>query len=271
MRQTQDSIDATEQPTADTGKKHARWLALIAAVFFLSAPVVYLAMAAAKAPPVSASGQQAMAPASGAGAADLSSLQSAAASSPTPANRLNLALAYIQANTPERAVPVLLALVAEDKGNVTAWNDLCVAHILQKDYGTAIANCEEALRVQPGYQLAANNLKWAQDEQRKAVAALGAQKKTAPDARDSAFYVNEGLDYLHLGDYDDAIQSWQRALAQDPHSAIAANDIGTAYMLKKQTATAIPWFQKAITMDPSMQLAKNNLAWAHSEAGKPAQ
>jgi len=255
------------EPTApkDTAAKRSRRLALIAAILFFGAPVAYLALAASKAAPVLAGGQQAPAP------ADLSALESLAASKPTPANRLSLALAYIQANRPGRAVPTLLSLLAEDKGNAVAWNDLCVADTMQKQYGSAIASCQEALRIQPGFQLAGNNLNWAQGEQRQTAVALNQQEKTAPAARDAAFYVDQGLGLLHLGENDQAIAAWQRALDLDPHSAVAANNIGTAYMLKQQPVTAVPWFEKAIAMDPSLQLAKNNLAWAHNELAKPTQ
>jgi len=98
-----------------------------------------------------------------------------------------------------------------------------------------------------------------------------AEQQTAPAARDAAFYINQGLSLLHLGENDQAIAAWQRALDLDAHNAVAANNIGTAYMLKQQPLTAIPWFEKAIAMDPSLQLAKNNLAWAHNELAKPAQ
>jgi Tfp pilus assembly protein PilF len=266
-----DSIDATAHVSAseDAKEKPMRALALIAALFFFGAPIAYLAVSASKAAPVLAGSQQAAAPAPV--AADLSALESLAASSPTPTHRLDLAVAYIQANRPGSAVPTLLALVAEDKSNTVAWNDLCVANTLLKDYAAATANCEQALRIQPGYELAENNLKWARDEQRQSAVSQTAQANAPPTVRNAAYYVDEGLGFLHRGENDRAVESWRRALDLDPHSAIAANNIGTAYMLKQQPAKAMPWFDKAIAMDPSLQLAKNNLAWAQTELAKLAK
>jgi tetratricopeptide (TPR) repeat protein len=263
-----DSIDTSAHAPEAAKARRTRVLALIAAIFFFGTPIAYLAVTASQAGPVLAGSQQASpAPV----AADLSTLESLAASSPTPAHRLDLAVAYIHADRPGSAVPTLLALVAEDKGNAVAWNDLCVAHTMLKDYGAAIPNCEQALRIQPGYELAENNLKWARDQQRRAAGPPNAQEKTPLAARDAAFYIDEGLGFLHRGENDRAIESWRRALDLDPHSAIAANNIGTAYMLEQQPARAMPWFDKAIAMDPSLQLAKNNLAWAQTELAKLAK
>jgi tetratricopeptide (TPR) repeat protein len=93
----------------------------------------------------------------------------------------------------------------------------------------------------------------------------------APALRNADSYLAEGLNYLHTGDYDQAIYAWQRVLSLDPANALAANNIGTAYMLKQQPSLAATWFQKAIALDPSQQIAKNNLAWARNELAKSSK
>ena len=55
-------------------------------------------------------------------------------------------------------------------------------------------------------------------------------------------------------------------LAINSHDAMAANNIGTALMLKHQPLHAEVWFRKAIDWDSSMQIARNNLVWAEGEA-----
>ena len=87
---------------------------------------------------------------------------------PTAANRINLSLAYINGGQPAQAIPVLNAVVTEDQGNSVAWNNLCVAHTMLKEYDEAITDCNRALAIAPDFQLAANNLHWAQQEQAKA-------------------------------------------------------------------------------------------------------
>lgn len=87
---------------------------------------------------------------------------------PTAANRINLSLAYINGSHPAEALPILNAVVAEEPGNSVAWNNLCVAHTMLKEYDEAITDCNHALSIAPDFQLAANNLRWAQQEQAKA-------------------------------------------------------------------------------------------------------
>ena len=199
---------------------------------------------------------------------DIAALEAVTRNSPTTGNRINLSLAYINGGASARAIPILLSVVTDEKNNTIAWNDLCVARTLLKDYAEAIDNCNRALTIQPDFQLARNNLKWASDEKNKTLAAISEAKHTTP-VGDAAFYLDQGMNELHVGDYDEAIVSWQRTLQLDPKSAAAANNIGMAYMMKKHTPEAEVWFTKAIQLDAGMQLARNNLAWARQEQQSP--
>ncbi|MGA2690704.1 MAG: tetratricopeptide repeat protein [Candidatus Korobacteraceae bacterium] len=199
---------------------------------------------------------------------DIPALEAAAAARPSAENRIHLSQAYIEAGMPDRALPVLQSIVAEDKGNAPAWNNICVADTMLKDYKNGIAACMQAISIQPNFQLAKNNLKWASDERSKLAADLAARAQAAPATRDARFYLDEGLDQLYLGAYDPAIESWRRTLELDPKNAVAANNIGTAYMMKLQYEEATTWFKRALALDPTMQLAKNNLAWAEQEKAR---
>jgi superkiller protein 3 len=251
-----------QQPDPGSPKK-SRAVAMLAACAIMTIPVGYLiqyygfpAHASAGSLPVTVPAQ------------DIASQEQSVRLSPTVGNRINLSLAYIKANQPGRAVPVLNSVVADDSRNALAWNNLCVARTMQMEYNSAIEDCKTALRIIPGFQLAQNNLKWAEDENTKALAALAEQERVAPATRDANSYLAEGLNFLHSGGYDQAIKAWQRTLDLDPRSALAANNIGTAFMYKKQPDIAISWFKKAIALDPALQIAKNNLAWALDEQNR---
>jgi tetratricopeptide (TPR) repeat protein len=259
---TETGVQAVSPSTA-----RSRAIAIVSMVVVLVLPFAYLALHRTHSDTVGATEQQP----SPAAAPDIAALEAAARSNPTPANQINLSLAYINANAPGRAIPVLNTVIASDPKSSIAWNNLCVAHTLLQEYIPALDACNHALQIDPAYQLAKNNMKWAQDEKQKMVQTLSTQEQTAPADRNSSFYLAEGLNFLHVGDNDQAIKAWQQALQHDPRNALAANDIGTAYMLKQQPATAVTWFQKAIELDPALQLAKNNLAWANGELNKPAK
>jgi Tfp pilus assembly protein PilF len=248
-------------PSMPTSRRYA----IVLAALLLGTPILAVALRASESmrgpQPLQAAIQQTPR------TADIAVLEARTRTAPTEDNRLNLSVGYINANAPERAVPILLSVIAEDKNNAMAWNNLCVARNLEKDYKNGVTACRQALDIDPRFQLAANNLKWAMDEQKKDEQRLAAASPTSTaeatsPSQASAIYLAQGLRQLNSGDYDAAIASWQRILALDPSNALAANNIGTAYMFKKNPATALTWFQKAVKSDPSLQIARNNIAWA---------
>ncbi len=75
------------------------------------------------------------------------------------------------------------------------------------------------------------------------------------------------LSYQHYeaGRYQEAITAAKAALAKDPKSADAYNNMAVAYMGLRQIDNAIEVVQNAIRLKPDYQLAKNNLAWFQQE------
>jgi Tfp pilus assembly protein PilF len=254
-------------PSMPTSRRYA----IVLAALLLGIPILAVALRASESmrepQPLQAAIQQTPR------TADIAVLEARTRTAPTEDNRLNLSVGYINANAPERAVPILLSVIAEDKNNATAWNNLCVAHNLEKDYKDGIIACRKALDIDPHFQLAANNLKWAVEEQKKdehrldAVSQTNQVKAFSPNQA-SVLYLEQGLRQLNSGDYDAAIDSWQRTLTLDPSNAVAANNIGTAYMFKNEPSTALKWFQRAVKSDSSLQIAKNNIAWATGELAR---
>ncbi len=252
-----------DEVTVASGRAVGRVTAVAIVAVILALPMGYVLLhrpagqtVQAKSPPV-----QAVAP-------SVAALEALAKNDPSAANEINLSLAYINSGQPGKAVPLLDTLTTADPNNSVAWNNLCVAHTLLQEYPDGIAACNRALAAKPDFQLAKNNLAWVTGERDKTVTAITQMETTEPGKRDAAFYLSEGMDYLHLGNYAEAIHAWQRTLDLDPKNALAANDIGFARMMEKQPAAAIPWFERAIQLDPTMQLAKNNLAWAQGMAAQ---
>ena len=251
---------AVAEAAAPESRAPSRRQAILITAVILAVPLGYLLLHPSETETVTAGAAQTSAP----GSLNLAALEATAKSNPSAANQLNLSMGYINAEQAGRAIPLLEALTAKDPGNAAAWNNLCVANTMEQSYGEGINDCNRALAILPDFPLAKNNLKWATDERNATVRAISVEEQTDASKRDAPFYLTEGINFLHIGNYDEATHAWQRALEMDPHSAAAANNIGMAAMLKKQPAEAIPWFQRAIELDPTMQLAKNNLAWAES-------
>jgi len=260
-----DSNQSSNQLPDDAEPAQRRALAIVTACAILALPIGYLIVHYGMPAPASTGALPVAAPVQ-----SIARLEESVRVHPTVSNRIDLAMAYIQANRPGRAIPILDSLLSEDGSNAVAWNNLCVANIMRKAFAIAIKDCSNAIRIVPDFQLARRNLQWAEDEKKKAFAALAAQEEVARASRNADFYLAQGLSFLHVGDYDQAIKAGQRVLELDPTNGLAANNIGTAYMFKKDPKAAVLWFEKAIALAPTLQIAVSNLAWAHDEQAKPS-
>src|SRR5579859_2794780 len=175
-----DPVDATvmevNQQEAGKPSHHTqRAVAVAAAAAILALPIGYVVLRHRPRHNVSAESSSRSAPTQ-----SIAQWEEEVREHPTEDNRINLSVAYINNHLPGRAISLLTVLVAEDGNSALAWNNLCVAHTMQMDYDLAIAACNRALRLAPDFQLARNNLKWAEDEDRKAIAAIAAQEQIAP-------------------------------------------------------------------------------------------
>lgn len=70
------------------------------------------------------------------------------------------------------------------------------------------------------------------------------------------------------GRYDEAAKAAKAAVAADPNSADAYNNLAVSLMALKQTDAAIEAVTQALRIRPDYQLAKNNLAWFQGERAK---
>jgi len=94
-------------------------------------------------------------------------LEDTAKSDPTYDNYLNLAIAYINKNQPEKSLAPLEKAKALKPNSAVVYNNLGVAYILLKRIDEGIAACRKAIELDPALQLAKNNLNWGLAEKEK--------------------------------------------------------------------------------------------------------
>jgi tetratricopeptide (TPR) repeat protein len=97
----------------------------------------------------------------------ISQLEEGVKSSPTFDNYLNLGLAYLNNSQPEKSLDPLAKARDLRPDSAVIYNNLGVAYNLLKRYDEGIAACRQAIRLDPTFQLAKNNLKWGLDEKKK--------------------------------------------------------------------------------------------------------
>ena len=150
-------------------------------------------------------------------------------------------------------------LISEDRliaGTRTrAWYD-------KKIYDKAIADYNEAIRLDPQYAAAYNNRgnAWVdKNEYEKAIAdfseaiRLDPQYAIAYNGRATAWYAK--------GANDKAIADCNEAIRLDPQYALAYNNRGVAWYRKTEYGKAIADYNEAIRLDPKDALAYNGRSW----------
>ncbi len=180
-------------------------------------------------------------------------------SSPTAGliQSINASLAAYRAGQFQQSIADAQVALKLDPHSAEAWNNLGAGYGALRRWDEGIAAEEEALKLNPGLQIATNNLRWFQSQK----AAGGAEFKTAAEL------VNASLALNQAGRYAESVEAARRALALDPSSAEAWNNIAADDEAMKQWDEAIEAARKAIALRPDFQLAKNNLAWSLGQRG----
>ncbi len=157
--------------------------------------------------------------------------------------------------------------LARNPSSWMAHNNLCT--MLSKRPGglaEAIAHCEAALRLRPGYAEAHNNLgsAWAQlpDRLPDAIAEFRAALATKPEFAEAHFNLATALARIP-GDGEEAIAQYHEALRIRPAYLEARVNLGAVLLRTPgRLADAIAEFQAALRIDPRLAEAHNNLGSA---------
>lgn len=130
------------------------------------------------------------------------------------------------------------------------------------EYDLALADCNEALRLDPGrahYWNNRGNIWRAKGDTVKAIADFNQAVRIDPDYQ--AAYKNRGNVWSDRGAFDKAVTDYTEALRLDPKDADACNNRGSMWMQQGQYDKAIADWNQAMTLDSTSPLPCNNLAW----------
>lgn len=254
----------TEQSQPEMNEKKGRSIkiAIITALLLLPLIFLFIKFTSNSGPVTENSASTTPAP------LDIAAYENAAKANPTFDNLINLSNAYINSNVAGKSIAPLLKAIELNPKSAIAYNNLCVAYTMIQEYNHGIDACNKALEIDSSFQLAKNNLKWATSEKNNLISYIEKQTQTPEKDRNVQFYVNYGLNYMKIGEYDKSIEAWNKIFETDPKSIVALNNIGTVLMMKSQVDEAASMFKKAVEINPEDQLSKNNLAWAMMEVEK---
>lgn len=250
------------QPEMNVKKGNAVKIAVIAILLLL--PLVFLFVKFSSSSDPAAEKPANTAPAT----IDIASYENAVNANPTFDNLINLSNAYINSNMAGKSIDPLLKAIELNPNSAIAYNNLGVAYTMVQQYRNGIDACTKALQIDSSFQLAKNNLKWAASEKDNVVSFLEKQAQIPEKDRNVQFYINYGLSFIKIGEYDKSIEAFNKIFDYEPKSIVAYNNIGTAYMLSSRVEDGVAAFKKAVEANPDDQLSKNNLAWGMNELEK---
>jgi tetratricopeptide (TPR) repeat protein len=92
--------------------------------------------------------------------------------------------------------------------------------------------------------------------------------KNGAEEKDPEVLLKLGASFYNQRKYDEAIESYEKAIRLNEDNALAYNSLANAYRDKKEADKAIEAYRKAIEKDPKYPLAYSNLAILLMDAGK---
>ena len=132
------------------------------------------------------------------------------------------------------------------------------------DLDGAIANFNEALRLDPKNAVVFFNRGWAYSRKRDDDRAFADYSESIRlDPKNSGAFNNRGLIYSNKREYDKAIADFNEAVQSNPYNFQAFNNRGLAYSNKRDYDKAIADYNEAIRLNPNYVVALNNRGLAH--------
>jgi tetratricopeptide (TPR) repeat protein len=183
-------------------------------------------------------------------------------------NYTNRGLAYRKKGENDRAIADYNEAIRLEPKYAVAYNNRCFAYSEKGENDRAIADCTVAIRLDPKYALAHSNrgiANWKKGENDRAIADYTEALRLNPKL--AVAYSSRGLAYSDKGENDRAIADCTQAIRLDPIFAKAYNNRGLAHWRKDENDRAIADYNEAIRLDPKYAISYANRGLAYRDKG----
>ena len=170
------------------------------------------------------------------------------------------------------AIAAFSAAIRLNPNYAEAYNNLGVTLARQGKTAEAIAAYQKAISINPNFAMTYNNLGVALANQGKTAEAIAAyQKVISLNPNHAVAYNNLGFALDDQGKIAEAIAAYQKVISLNPNYAEAYNNLGAILYRQGKTAEAIANTRKAISINPNFTEAYNNLGVTLWKQGKTAE
>jgi tetratricopeptide (TPR) repeat protein len=170
---------------------------------------------------------------------------------------VNRGVVYNNTGDYDRAIADCDQALRLDPKFAPAYNGRGFAYDKKGDYDRAITEYDQAIRLNPKSTIAYNNRGNAYDSKGDHVRAISdLDQAIRLNPNDARVYNNRGLAHNHNGDHDRAIVDANEAIRLDPQLADAYDLRGEAFEAKNDPDHAIADFDQALKLRPSFEDAR---------------
>lgn len=158
---------------------------------------------------------------------------------------------------PELVIAGCTAVIQRERepqaNRVSAFNNRGLAYAQMRDYARAIADYDEAIRLDRRHAKPFANRGDAYSRQRDFTHAISDfDQAIRIDPQYTPAIFGRAVAYYALRDYGRAIADYDDVIRLDPHLAIAYSNRGNAHHQRQDTARAIADYDEAIQLDPQL-------------------
>ncbi len=179
----------------------------------------------------------------------LTRARDAGSASPAAAGQLGIYLA--ESGRADEAVPLLEALVADERPALDPLNALGIAYARRGDADRALRTFERVLELDPDSAMALENIGTVHVQRGDRAAAAEAFERAVTLApRSSRAHAGLGVVRLRAGDRQAAVASWTRAVELDPANFDALFNLATELVNAGELAAARPYLERFVRTAP---------------------